>query len=139
MMKEYARPIIGTGLSCKQLGEVAHNYELKNVHFTMLLSFYCIPNEDPLIFIRDFYAIVKTFPLQGLIEDQLRMRCFLYTLKDRAKGWHMTRPPNSFASWDGVYDKFMGKFYSHQKTKELRMKIATFGQMQGEPFHEAWD
>ena len=58
VMNEYAQPIIGTIVSCIQLGETTHNYELKNVHFTMLLSFYGIPNEDPLIFIRDFYAIV---------------------------------------------------------------------------------
>ena len=57
VMKEYARPIIGTAISYIQLSEVARNYELKNVHFTML------------IFIRDFYGTVQTFPLQGLTED----------------------------------------------------------------------
>ena len=128
-------------MSCIRLGEIARNcnYELKNVHLTMLLTFYDIPNEDPLIFIWDFYAIVQTFPLQGLTEDQLRMRCFPYTLKDKAKAWLMTLPPNSLASWEAAYDKFMGKFYSHQRTTKLRAKIATFAQMEGEPFHEAWD
>ena len=72
-------------MSCIQLGDTTRNYELKNVHFTILPSFYDIPNEDTLIFIQDFYAIVQTFPLQGLIEDQLRMKCFPYTLKNRAK------------------------------------------------------
>ena len=119
VMKEYARPIIGIAVSCIQLGEAARNYELKNINFTMFQSFYDIPNEDPLIFILDFYATVQTFPLQGLTGDQLRMRCFPYTLKDRAKAWLMTLPPNSLASWEAVYDKFMGKFYSHQKTTEL--------------------
>ena len=95
VMKEYARPIINTVVSCIQLGEAARNYELKNIHFTMFPSFYDIPNEDPLIFIRDFYATIQTFPLQSLTEDQLRMRCFPYTLKDRAKAWLMTLPLNS--------------------------------------------
>ena len=104
VMKEYARPIISTVVSCIQLGEVARNYELKNVHFTMLLSFYGIPNEDSLIFIQDFYAIVQTFALQGLTEDQLRMRCFPYTLKHRAKAWLMTFPPNSLTTWEAVYN-----------------------------------
>ena len=126
-------------MSCIQLGEAVRNYEMKNVHFTMLPSFYGIPNEDPLIFIRDFYATMQTFPLQGLTEDQLSMRCFLYTLKDKAKVWLMTLQPNSLTTWEVVYEKFMGKFYSHQKTIELRTKIATFEQMEGEPFHEAWD
>ena len=88
----------------------------------MLLSFYGILNEGPLIFIWDFYATVQTFSLQGLSEDQLKMRCFPYTLKDRAKAWLMTLPPNSLTTWEAVYNKFMSKFYSHQKTIELRMK-----------------
>ena len=83
VMKEYARPIIGTVVSCIQLGDATKNYKLKNVHFTMLPSFYDISNEDSLIFIRYFYATVQIFLLQGLKEDQLRMRCFPYTRKDR--------------------------------------------------------
>ena len=68
-MMEYLWPIIGTTMSYIQLGEVAQNYELKNVHFTILPSFYGIPNEDPLIFIWDFYATMQTFLLQGLTEE----------------------------------------------------------------------
>ena len=139
MIKEYTRPIIGTTVSCIQLGHAARSYELKNIHFTMLPSFYGIPNEDPLIFVRDFYVIVKTFPLHGLTEDQLRMRCFPYTLKDRAKMWLMTLSPISLTTQEVVYNRFMGKFYSHQKTTELRTKIATFAQMESEPFHKAQD
>ena len=67
------------------------------------------------------------------------MRCFPYTLKDRAKAWFMTPPPNSLRTWEAVYEKFMGKLYSHQKTMEMCTKIATFAQMKREPFHEAWD
>ena len=33
----------------------------------------------------------------------------------------------------------MMKFYSPQKTVELWNKICSFSQMEGEPFHEAWD
>ena len=139
MMKEFARPIIGTATSCIRLEEAARNYELKNIHYSMLPSFYGIPNEDPLNFIRDFYSTIQTFPLQGLTEDQLRMRCFPYTLKDKAKAWYMTLAPNSLTTWEEVYNRFMGKFYSHQKTAELRTKIATFTQIEGEPFHEAWE
>ena len=92
-MKEYCRPIIVTTMSYIQLGEATQNYELKNVHFTMFPSFYGILNEDPLIFIQDFYVTVQKFQLQGLTEDQLRMRYFSYTLKDRAKSWLITLPP----------------------------------------------
>ena len=122
VMKEYACPIIGTTVSCIQLGDATRNYEVKNVHFTMLPSFYGIPNEDLLIFIRDFYPNVQTFPLQGLIKDQLRMRCFPYTLKDRAKAWLMTLPPNSLTMWEAVDDKFYGKILISSEDNETENK-----------------
>ncbi|KAL5819701.1 hypothetical protein ACOSQ3_023644 [Xanthoceras sorbifolium] len=67
------------------------------------------------------------------------MQCFPYTLKDKAKQWLMTLPPSSLRTWSKVYNKFIEKLYSHQKTIELRSKVATFAQGDGEPLHEAWD
>nr|GLL35975.1 uncharacterized protein LOC109169442 [Ipomoea trifida] len=96
-------------------------------------------SEDALTFIRDFYGIVQHFPLNDLTEDALRMRCFPYTLKDAAKTWFMSLTPGSLRTWPEVYNKFISKFYSHAKTAELRRKIATFSQADGEPFHEAWE
>ncbi|KAL5825748.1 hypothetical protein ACOSQ3_021811 [Xanthoceras sorbifolium] len=61
------------------------------------------------------------------------------TMKDKAKQWLMTLPPGSFRTWSDVYNKFIGKFYSHEKTAELRSKIATFTQGDSEPFHDTWD
>ncbi|MBM1019735.1 retrotransposon gag family protein, partial [Escherichia coli] len=138
-MKEFARPTIGTSPSCIVLNNAARNYELKHIHFHMLPSFHGIASEDPLTFMRDFYSIIQTFPLQDLTEDQLRMRCFPYTLKDAAKTWFMTLAPGSLNTWDAVYNRFISKFYSHAKTAELRSKITNFFQMEGEVFHETWD
>ncbi|KAL5808359.1 hypothetical protein ACOSQ3_029050 [Xanthoceras sorbifolium] len=56
-----------------------------------------------------------------------------------AKQWLMTLPAGSLCTWSAVYKKFMGKFYSHQKTAEIRNKIACFTQADGESFHETWD
>lgn len=84
-MKDYARPVVETSPSCILLVAAARNYELKTVHFNMLPKFSGAATEDALTFIRDFYATIQTFPLLGLTEDQLRMRCFPYTMKDRAK------------------------------------------------------
>lgn len=50
-----------------------------------MLPVYGIPNKDPLAFAREFYSTIQTFLLNGLNEDQLKMKCFSYTLKVRAK------------------------------------------------------
>ncbi|XP_031127738.1 uncharacterized protein LOC116029838 [Ipomoea triloba] len=139
LMKDFGRPQVGASPSCIVLTDAARNYELKTVHYNQLPSFHGSANEDALTFIRDFYGIVQHFPLNDLTEDALRMRCFPYTLKDVAKTWFMTLTPGSLRTWPEVYNKFIGKFYSHAKTAELRRKIATFSQAEGEPFHEAWE
>ena len=51
----------------------------------------------------------------------------------------MTLQLNSLTTLEAVYEKFMGKFYSYKNTMELRTKIATFAQIEGEPFHEVCD
>ncbi|KAL5834414.1 hypothetical protein ACOSQ4_013911 [Xanthoceras sorbifolium] len=85
VMRDYALPVIETSPSCILLDEMSRNYELKNIHFNMLPYFHGAASEDPLTFMREFYSIITTFPLQRLSEEQLRMRCFQYTMKDAAK------------------------------------------------------
>ncbi|KAL5753605.1 hypothetical protein ACOSP7_021825 [Xanthoceras sorbifolium] len=112
-MKDYACPVVGTSPSCILLNVAVRNYELKTLHFNMLPFFHALPNEDPLNFIRDFCHTIQTFPLQGLTEDQLRMRCFPYTMKDIAKVWLMSLLAGSLITWDAVYNKFIGsRFYT---------------------------
>lgn len=138
-MRELARPVVAPSGSCIRLRATTRNYELKGIHYNMLPSFYGLASEDTLNFIRDFYGVVEHFPLQGLNEDQLKMRCFSYTLKERANAWLMSLPADSLTTWEEVFNKFIAKYYSHQKTTSLRQKIATFQQQDGEPFHEAWE
>lgn len=68
-MKEFARPMLAPPGSCIRLRPTAIIYELKGIHFNMQPSFYELPSEDPLNFIRDFYGVVELLPLQGLNED----------------------------------------------------------------------
>ena len=139
VMGDFARPVVEASPSCIVLPAVARNYELKSQHYNILPSFHGMASEDPLNFIREFYSIVQTFPLSNLTEEQLRLRCFPFTLKDAAKTWFMTLTPGSLNTWEEVYNKFIAKFFTHQKTKMLRQEIANFNQEVGEPFHEAWD
>ena len=84
-MRKIQRPVVGASSSCITLSLVPRNYELKSIHFTMLPSYNGLLLEDPLSFLRVFSTTIQTFPLNVLTEDELRMRCFPYTLKDRAK------------------------------------------------------
>lgn len=45
-MKEVARPIIDTATSCIKMGEVARNYQLENINYSVLPSFYGFRNKE---------------------------------------------------------------------------------------------
>ena len=42
-------------------------------------------------------------------------------------------------TWQEVYDEFIKKYYYKRKTFFLKKKICSFEQLDGEPFHEAWE
>ncbi|XP_050220067.1 uncharacterized protein LOC126670394 [Mercurialis annua] len=95
--------------------------------------------DGPLAFIKEFYGVVETFPLNRLTEEELRKRCFPYCMKLSARTWLLNLPEGSFSTWEEVYNAFITKYYSLQKTLDLRGKIYNFTQLDGKPFHEAWE
>ncbi|CAL9001046.1 unnamed protein product, partial [Prunus brigantina] len=132
-------PTIPASPSSILLPTTARNYELKSSHLNMLPSFYGLPNEDPLTHIKDIFNVVSSFPLTGVTEDQLRMRVFPYTLKDKAKYWLNSLKPGSLTTWGAIQKKFLEKYFSTQKTDMLRDKILLFAQQDDESFCEAWE
>ena len=138
-LRDIQMPVIAVNPSCIRLSDRARNYEVKSIHLTMLPQFNGLTAEDALSFIREFYSTVQTFPLQGLSEDELRLRCFPFCMKGEARSWLLTLEENSLDTWEKVYSSFMMKFYSPQRTMDLRGKIANFAQRESESFHEAWE
>ncbi|KAI5343456.1 hypothetical protein L3X38_011332 [Prunus dulcis] len=132
-------PTIPASPSSILLPTAARNYELKSSHLNMLPSFYGLPNEDPLTHIKDIFNVVSSFPLTGVTEEQLRMRVFPYTLKDKAKYWLNSLKPGSLMTWGAIQKKFLEKYFSTQKTDMLRDKIFLFAQQDDESFCEAWE
>ncbi|KAI5328143.1 hypothetical protein L3X38_027539 [Prunus dulcis] len=132
-------PTIPASPSSILLPTAARNYELKSSHLNMLPSFYGLPNEDPLTHIKDIFNVVSSFPLTGVTEEQLRMRVFPYTLKDKAKYWLNSLKPGSLITWGAIQKKFLEKYFSTQKTDMLRDKIFLFAQQDDESFCEAWE
>ncbi|XP_050213909.1 uncharacterized protein LOC126665222 [Mercurialis annua] len=138
-LRDIQRPVVVNNPSCIRITDEAHNYELKTIHLNMLPQFNGTTLDDPLAFIKEFYSVVETFPLNRLTEGELRKRCFPYCMKMSARTWLLNLPEGSVNTWPDVYDAFIMKYYSPQKTLDLRGKIYNFTQLDGEPFHEAWE
>ncbi|XP_057771204.1 uncharacterized protein LOC130991020 [Salvia miltiorrhiza] len=85
-----------------------------------------MPSEDALQFIRDFCTQVQTFPLLELTEDQLRLKCLPYALKDRARTWLLSLPPNSITTWAEVMvDSTAGGNIARKTADELKEIFTT--------------
>jgi hypothetical protein len=137
-MKDFNLPMIEEQPSAIRLNDAQRNYELKNQHYNTLPVYFGKLNEDALQFMKEYYNVMTTIRLGALSENQLRMRCFSYCMKGDAKTWLMALNAGSLTTWQEVERKFFDKFFPSWKTKEIRGKIATFMEEEGEPFHEAW-
>ena len=75
----------------------------------------------------------------GVSDDAIRLRLFPFSLKDKAKHWLISEPPNSITSWDNLSNKFLARFFPPAKAKKLRIDISSFYQYKGKSFYEAWE
>ncbi|KAK4263286.1 hypothetical protein QN277_028722 [Acacia crassicarpa] len=132
------RPYITFHPLCIQLSRGARNYEFKNIHLNALTTFNGHQTEDALDFLREYYAVIDTLPLNGISEEELKLCCVPYCLKGEARQWVLRLPEASIKSWAEMYEQFILKYYSSQKTSKLRDKNHFFTQ-QDESFHEAWE
>jgi len=115
------------------------NYEIKSNTIQMLPSFYGLNNEDPYKYIDEFLEICSTIKVQGFSKDALRIRLFLFSLKDKAKHWLKSLKPNSVTSSTQMQQEFLKKYFPISKTNQIRKAIIGFSQFEGEQFHETWE
>ena len=75
----------------------------------------------------------------GVSEDAIRLPLFSFSLKDKAKHWLNSKPPDSITKWTELVQNFLAKFFPSSKTVKMRIKINNFAQLEGVSFYEAWD
>jgi hypothetical protein len=75
----------------------------------------------------------------GFIVDELRMRLFPFSLKERVKHWFHSLAPNSITSWAQLQQEFLKKYFTNGKTNEIKRAITSISQYKGMQFHETWE
>ena len=142
-IREYAVPILqGLNPSIIRPEIQAPQFELKPVMFQMLQTvgqFSGMPTEDPHLHLRLFVEVCDSFKLQGVSEEALRMKLFPYSLRDRARAWLNSLPPDSVTSWTNLAEQFLTKYFPPTKNAKLRNDITSFQQIDEESLHEAWE
>ncbi|KAI3768558.1 hypothetical protein L2E82_19346 [Cichorium intybus] len=99
-----------------------------------------VSKDDPYNHLYEFLVIANANTPRNTNSDIFRLRLFPFTLKEKAKYWFTSLPPNSITTWDQLKVKFLQEFYparmneTHQAMKNA-LSSGTF--MWQEP-EDAW-
>ncbi|CAN6446967.1 unnamed protein product [Victoria cruziana] len=106
----------------------------------MLPSFYGLASEDPYRHLDLFLDVCATVKISHVEDGALRLRLFLFSLKDRARDWLKSLPPAvSINTWEDLQREFLKKYFPIGKTNHYRRAISLFTALEGEYFHQAWE
>ena len=129
---KYAQPSIDGTASCIRKPAVqANNFELKPSYVNMIqnsVQFHGLPSEDPNLHIAYFLDICDMFRVNDVPDDAIRLRLFLFSLKNRARQWLNSLPTVSISDWATLAQKFLAKYFSPGKTVKLRNDITNIMQ-----------
>ncbi|XP_062086166.1 uncharacterized protein LOC133792274 [Humulus lupulus] len=120
----------------------AAQFELKPVMFQMLQTvgqFSGMPTEDPHLHLCSFLEVSDSFKLQGVSEEALRLKLFPFSLRDRARSWLNTLPPDFVTNWNDLAEKFLRKYFPPTRNAKFRSEIMSFQQLEDESTSDAWE
>jgi hypothetical protein len=90
-LRDFAPPrVMGIRSVIRKPRIEANNFEITPTILQMIqtsVQFYGLSSDDPNAHITSFLKIYDTFKHNGVIDDAIRLRLFLFSLQDRAKNW----------------------------------------------------
>lgn len=104
----------------------------------ILPTFHGMDSEKPYLHIREFEDTCETFGDQSCPQDVIRLKLFPFSLKDKAKTWLWSLPPNSVLSWRDMQAKFLSKNFPQHKINSIKAQIQAFRQNENEAFDKCW-
>ncbi|XP_050217767.1 uncharacterized protein LOC126668621 [Mercurialis annua] len=142
-LMEFFQPNVGNTTH----GHFAHpvltpHYEIKTSFIQLLearCQFYGLPSEDPNAHLANFFEVCSTFKISNMTKDEVWLRLFPFSLRDKAKQWIHALPRAGVNTWADLAKAFMHKYFSMAKTAKLTRDIMLYQQHDGESIHEAWE
>ncbi|KAK3189245.1 hypothetical protein Dsin_028806 [Dipteronia sinensis] len=123
-LQDYLLPRVDQNLSSiRRLIVAAINFETKPAVIHMIAStvqFGGLPSEDPNAHLQSFNDICDTFRYNGVSKNVLKLKLFLFSLRDRAKAWLHSLPSYSIITFDQLTQAFQNKYFPLGRASRLR-------------------
>jgi hypothetical protein len=121
------------------LAKIRRPFDIKTSTIRMVQHSPFTGKEDPNLHLQAFIHLYQTFNMNGVTQDQMRARLFLFSLLGKALQWFHTQLAETVQNCNALMRDFMKAYYSSGKTQSLRNKIATFSQYPTETISEAFE
>ncbi|KAL0378595.1 UNVERIFIED_CONTAM: hypothetical protein Sradi_3165000 [Sesamum radiatum] len=124
---------------CITFTEAEDNFELKSGLIHLLPSFHGLAGGDPHKHLKEFHVVCARMKPHGIIDEQLYLRAFPFSLKDKAKDWLYYLPSGSIETWADMKQQFLQRFFPASRATHLRKEIYGISQSNGESLYEYWE
>ena len=99
------------------------------LNLVMKDQFADLPSEDAATHLNSFVDLCDMQRKKDVDNDIVKLKLFLFSLRDRAKTWFSSLPKNSIDSWNKCKDAFISKYFPPAKIISLRNNIMYFKQL----------
>ena len=119
----------------------AESYEINAALLNLVIKdqFCDLPSEDVASHLNNFVDLCDMQNKKDVDNDIVKLKLFLFSLRDHAKTWFSSLPKNSIDSWNKCKDAFISKYFPLAKIISLRNDIMNFKQLDHEHVAQSWE
>ena len=124
-LKQRLMPTRSSTTSCLVPPADSASFNFKPGVINLLPSFHGLERENPYTHIREFEDVCTTCRDGKTSNETIHLNLFPFSLKDRAKVWLNSQPPNSITTWLDLQAEFLTKFFPLHRTQASKSKFPT--------------
>ncbi|KAL0298650.1 UNVERIFIED_CONTAM: hypothetical protein Sradi_6524800 [Sesamum radiatum] len=73
--------------------------------------------------LKEFHVVCSRMRPQGIIEEQVKLRAFPFSLADQTKDWLYFLPSGSITTWNDLKRQFLEKYFPASRAMTIRKEI----------------
>ncbi|KAK0593563.1 hypothetical protein LWI29_025065 [Acer saccharum] len=135
-LRDYIMPRVEQNmLSIRRPTIAANSFKIKASVIQMIATtcqFNGLPNDDPNMHLQTFGKICDTFKYNGIPKDFIKLKLFPFSLRNNAKAWLNSLPPNLIISFNQLAQAFLNRYFPPGKPAHFRNEITSFAQFENE-------